>query len=964
MMHPFKRARSDGETAPDAARNPNQPRGLLTRKSLSAAALFLALAAAALYSLPFVRGQEGSTNTATNAASAAAGTNSTANTGTNAANTNSPTAVGASTNTADAGTNAPPEEPKRPTDLISLSFQNMQIDQVVQWLSDNTGKSVVKHPTAHCQMTIVGTKKVTRQEAVTMVYRALGMEGFTAIESSDSILIVPEDKEPKLSPELLSATNTAAPGGRQRMIKVFPLQHVQAGDLSDKVRTVLSKDAVIVTDDRANLMVITDYNDNLAAANALIAALDVSKNDDVLVRVIKLQTVNAQDLAKQIQPLYQKLTAKQAKEIIEVSASTTANSLMVLSSQANFNEIEQFARALDTTNAQERTMQTFELKNADAQDVAKQLQDLGKDQDQSDSPYRIFYFGGNPNANDKAKVSIVADRRRNAIIVQAAPSAMDGIAKTIAALDAPLNDNNLAPKIVPLENVNAGDIEDVLNELFLKKTTQRSYYDYIFGSGEQEENRDVGRLYGKVRITSEAASNVLIITANSQENLDAVLAIIKDLDKPSQAGDTTFHVKLNFGNAQKIANRINILFAKNGSQPLRQVNQQNPNNPQPQQQQQQNQQATPSADDFSLEQVVKEDPYYSWLGGSPDASGRTGTSDRTTERPVSDLVGRVRIVPDEATSSLLVTANVHLFTQVSKMIEDMDVPPPQVLIDAKLVQVSANYLNNLGVRFSPDGSQTFSGSDYQNSFLPHAGGSYVKGLGGNTSVNNPVGSSGSVAQAITSLRSGVLDSTMSMDFLIQFLQQKADATVISEPQLTIADNDMGKLFVGKAVPIETGNVNPSVGGSSQSFTYRNVGVIVEVEPHINDNGDVALRIRAESSTIDAQQILSQPVFDSAQYRTELTAKEGQTLVMGGIIQKTFNDTAYKTPILGSIPGLNYIFGKRDKNGTRTELLVFLRPKIVRTPQQAKEMFDEVTRKLPLVEKSEQDQDSKPEKELK
>ena len=75
----------------------------------------------------------------------------------------------------------------------------MQIDQVLQWLSENTGKSVVKHPTAHCQVTIVGTKKVTRQEAVTMVYRALGMEGFTAIETSNSILIVPADQESKMN---------------------------------------------------------------------------------------------------------------------------------------------------------------------------------------------------------------------------------------------------------------------------------------------------------------------------------------------------------------------------------------------------------------------------------------------------------------------------------------------------------------------------------------------------------------------------------------------------------------------------------------------------------------------------------------------------------------------------------------------------------------------------------------------
>src|SRR5208282_2629549 len=98
-----------------------------------------------------------------------------------------------------------------------------------------------------------------------------------------------------------------------------------------------------------------------------------------------------------------------------------------------------------------------------------------------------------------------------------------------------------------------------------------------FEAPTPQADRDVGRLYGKVRITSEAAANALIITANSQENLDAVIAVVKELDKPSAAGDTTYHVRLNFGNAQKIANRINILFAKSGSQPLRPLNQPNPN---------------------------------------------------------------------------------------------------------------------------------------------------------------------------------------------------------------------------------------------------------------------------------------------------------------------------------------------------------------------------------------------------
>ena len=568
------------------------------------------------------------------------------------------------------------------------------------------------------------------------------------------------------------------------------------------------------------------------------------------------------------------------------------------------------------------------------------------------SPYRFFYFGGGQGGKDSKKVSIVADRRRNAIVVQAPPGAMQSISNTIVALDAPIQDNSLAPKIVHLENVSAGDIEDVLNELFLKKTTQRSYFDFFDDNPPPQADRDVGRLYGKVRITSEAAANALIITANSQENLDAVIAVVKELDKPSAAGDTTYHVRLSFGNAQKIANRINILFAKNGSQALRPGNQQNPNgaNPQPQPQQQ-TQQTTPAADDFSLEQVVKEDPYYSWLGGTPDVTGRIGSTDRSTDRPVSDLVGRVRVVPDEASSSLLVTANVHLFAQVSKMIEQMDVPPAQVLIDARLVQISANYIDQIGVRYAPNGSQVFSGADYQNSLMPNRGGHLrQKGFGNNTQVNNPVnaggsGSVASIAQTLSSLRSGVLSGNMNMDFLIQFLHEKSDATVVADPQITISDNDMAKLFVGQSVPIETGNLNPATGGSSQSFNYRNVGVIVEVEPHINDSGDVQLRIRTESSTIDPTQINTQVVIDSAQFRTELTAKAGETLVLGGIIQKQMNDTIYKTPILGSLPLLKYVFSKRDKSVKRTELLVFLRPKVVRSHRsKLREMLEEATKK--------------------
>jgi len=232
-------------------------------------------------------------------------------------------------------------------------------------------------------------------------------------------------------------------------------------------------------------------------------------------------------------------------------------------------------------------MRAFPLKNAEAADVAKQLQDLYQEQE-SNMRYPFYSFSQSSQNKNNKKMNVVADRRRNTVIVQAAPSSIDNIAKMIEALDEPVGDESLAPKIYPLKYVSAGDMEDILNELFLKKVPQRTYW-YWDEAPPAQADRDVGRLYGKVRITSEPHSNSLIITANSTENLAAIEAVIKQLDVPSEAGDTTLRVGLSFAKASTVANSINILFAKNGSPPLKAILQpgQQPNQNQLQQQQNQ-----------------------------------------------------------------------------------------------------------------------------------------------------------------------------------------------------------------------------------------------------------------------------------------------------------------------------------------------------------------------------------------
>jgi general secretion pathway protein D len=402
---------------------------------------------------------------------------------------------------------------------------------------------------------------------------------------------------------------------------------------------------------------------------------------------------------------------------------------------------------------------------------------------------------------------------------------------------------------------------------------------------------------------------------------------------------------LKFAKAPTVANSINILFARQGSPQLRGGPQ--PGQPQPNQPQQQQQSSSTTRTGFYLQQEAKEEGYYPWLGGQPDAAARPGET-RSGVRPVSDLVGRVRAVADQRANAVLISANVHLLPQVLKLIEDLDQPTDQVLIEARLVEVATDYMDRLGVRWSPDGSQVFTAEDMDNSILATANARYLQGFGGKTEVNTPT--VGNLAQAITTLKSGVLDSTINMDFLIQFLRKTTDASVLAEPQLNIRDNETGRLFVGQEVPIPD-NQQAYQGTQNTTFRYKQVGIVLEVTPHINSAGDIELTIHAEASTVvQGQTILGGAIFDTRNFRTDVRAKDGQTLVLGGIIQRLLNDTLRKTPGLGSIPGLGWAFKKKDKTTKAVELMVFLRPKVVRTADDAYRLLDDLDKRAPLIKK--------------
>jgi general secretion pathway protein D len=162
---------------------------------------------------------------------------------------------------------------------------------------------------------------------------------------------------------------------------------------------------------------------------------------------------------------------------------------------------------------------------------------------------------------------------------------------------------------------------------------------------------------------------------------------------------------------------------------------------------------------------------------------------------------------------------------------------------------------------------------------------------------------------------------------------------------------MGKLFVGQEVPVPQNTQVSSVGSQNTSITYKDVGVVLEVTPHINSDGDVQLKIHAESSTVDSgTTVLGGDVFDTDNFRTEVTSKNGQTLLLGGIIQKQTSQVVRKVPLLGSIPVIDWAFKKKDKTTQEVELMVFLRPTVIHNAKDASELEEELKRRTPLLQK--------------
>jgi type IV pilus assembly protein PilQ len=271
---------------------------------------------------------------------------------------------------------------------------------------------------------------------------------------------------------------------------------------------------------------------------------------------------------------------------------------------------------------------------------------------------------------------------------------------------------------------------------------------------------------------------------------------------------------------------------------------------------------------------------------------------------------------DERTNTLIVTDIDRHINLISGVVKKLDTTTPQVLIESKIVETNFTDTENLGVDWLVEA--TANGSERPN-IWPFTTSSESKYL------------PDSIPSTEEGFTYGTLDFSQ-VQAVFEALRTKNDTNIISNPRVVTLDNQAAEIIVGEQYPIPTYTYNEDQARLQVSgWEYKDIGMIFNVTPTVNSAGYVSLTVFPKITDITGFVTVENttlPRLSNESAKTNVMVKDGDTLVIGGLIKKKVIDVKKKTPFLGDIPIMGYVFQKKEKTDTKTDLLIFITPHIM------------------------------------
>ncbi len=704
------------------------------------------------------------------------------------------------------------------------------------------------------------------------------------------------------------------------VIQIYQLRHVNCEPLITVLTQIYQQvyqprlgSVLILALVKPNAILVAGRQESVQAVIDLAQQLDRPVRPETQFRIFRLRHAPADQVAQTITSFYEDRAGLGTR--VRVSTDFRSNSLIVEASPRDMAEVSELVAQLDTSQAEAQSeIRVFKLKNALATELASILQDaitgqaygvraVGQPgaaaQQQQERKSAVLRFvtideqgRRMVNSGILTDAVITADARSNALLVTASPDSMPLIAALIEELDQlPIAEAQI--KVFTLVNGDAQQMAEMLQAIFGQQQQVAAQQVAIRTGAQPGESALI-----PLRFAVDVRTNS-VIASGTAGDLALVEAILLRLDGTEVRARVNKVFRLKNSPANDVANALNE-FLRSERQLL---------------------QLAPGLVS-AFEQIERE----------------------------------VVIVPEPVSNSLIVSATPRFFEDILKLVEELDARPPMVMIQVLIAELSLGGTDEFGVELGLQDSILFDRSVAGTGTLA---GTNIPGFLFNTT--DPLGNSNSPAalaqsdrigtQGITNFSLGrgnaelgfgglVLSaSSESVSVLIRALKDSRRLEILSRPQIMTMDNMMAQILVGQEVPTISGTQFTDLGGQINTITWREVGLILTVTPRISPDRLVVMEIDATKSEVGPEaegipvsvsqgQVIRAPRINTTSARTVVSAADGETVVLGGLITKSKSHATRKVPVLGDIPLVGRLFRYDAMQTRRTELLIIMTPHIV------------------------------------
>lgn len=481
--------------------------------------------------------------------------------------------------------------------------------------------------------------------------------------------------------------------------------------------------------------------------------------------------------------------------------------------------------------------------------------------------------------------TIAAYPSNNSLVITDYADNLRRIGRIIDVIDRP---GGGEPVVIPLRHASATDVAQTVNRVLVEGTA---------GPGAPAAAVDPT---SRVSVTPDVRTNSVIVRSDNPARVARVLGMVQQLDIPTSAAGNIHVVYLKNAEAVRVAQTLRaILAGDSGAGPAAPA-------PPP---------IAPGAPGLPPAGVSGQ-PLPGGIGAAPALAASGGST----------------VHADPASNAIIVSAPDAIFAQLKAVIEKLDVRRAQVHVEALIVEITADKAAEFGIQWQSlsDLSSTQSRIVGGTNFGARGGGANIIDTATNLLSVGPGLNIGVVKGQITIPGVGTVTNLAA---LARALETDAKANILSTPNLLTLDNEEAKIVIGQNVPFITGQYAQTGSATTpapfQTIERKDVGLTLRIRPQISEGGTVRLQIYQEVSSVQDRTNVAGIITNKRSIESMVIVDDGQIVALGGLVQDSVNTGIDKVPLLGDLPLLGALFRFETRRQTKTNLMVFLRPVVMR-----------------------------------